>query len=189
MSMRLLLSAVGALALALLGPTMASALEYKELEHNELERQGLAGLPGYPNAKLVEQQSAQAVTNYPVLRNRISKIRGRVRSQKDQWVNGTLSRRIYEIPTGHSSEEAFVFYQQALQQRGVNAVFACSGRSCGPSNLWANDVFDVAYLYGYDSDQHYQLAQQDGGEYFVLYTVTRGNRKSYALLDHLRVAD
>lgn len=189
MSMRLLLSAVGALVLALLGPTMASALEYKELEHNELERQGLAGLPSYPNAKLVEQQSAQAVTNYPVLRNRISKIRGRVRSQKDQWVNGTLSRKIYEIPTGHSSEEAFVFYQQALQQRGVNAVFACSGRSCGPSNLWANDVFDVAYLYGYDSDQHYQLAQRDGGEYFVLYTVTRGNRKSYALLDHLRVAD
>lgn len=189
MSMRLLLSAVGALALALLGPTMASALEYKELEHNEPERHGLAGLPSYPNAKLVEQQSAQAVTNYPVLRNRISKIRGRVRSQKDQWVNGTLSRKIYEIPTGHSSEEAFVFYQQVLQQRGVNEVFACSGRSCGPSNLWANDVFDVAYLYGYDSDQYYQLAQRDGGEYFVLYTVTRGNRKSYALLDHLRVAD
>lgn len=184
MSVRLLFSAVGALVLALLGPTMASASDYRELE-----RQGLAGLPSYPNAKLVEQQSAQAATNYPLLRNRISKIRGRVRSQKDQWVNGTLSRKIYEIPTGHSSEEAFVFYQQALQKRGVNEVFTCSGRSCGQSNLWANDVFGVAYLYGYDSDQHYQLAQRDGGEYFVLYTVTRGNGKSYALLDHLRVAD
>jgi len=152
------------------------------------EPPSLNDLSPYPNAQLVEEKQQEEARNYPVFRNRVSKIRGRIRSTDGQWLNGTLSRRIYEIPRGHSSDEAFAFFGDALAELDAKPLFNCSGRDCGPSHLWANDIFRVAFLYGYDSDQRYRLLQRgDGDEYFALYTITRGNRRTYALIDHLVV--
>ena len=149
----------------------------------------LPGLDRYPNATLYQSVSREA-RNYPVLGSRARKIRGEIRADNEQWLDGFLERRVYEIPTGHGSDRAFEDMKKRIQALGVDVVFTCEGRDCGPSNLWANDIFGISTLYGHDREQHYQLAHRDvegGKEYFILYAITRGTRRVYTMIDQFTV--
>ncbi len=144
----------------------------------------------FPNAQLEFKDSREA-KNYPVLSNRINKIRGKIRSQGDQWLNGWLERRIYQIPPGHSSDDVFTFLRNALKEQNTEELFTCSGRDCGASNLWANDIFHVAMLYGNDREQRYLLATKktDVREYFLIYATAGGSKRVYAMIDRFQVKD
>ncbi|WP_281645414.1 DUF4892 domain-containing protein [Parendozoicomonas sp. Alg238-R29] len=142
-------------------------------------------LERYPNASLELSESREA-RNYPLLSSRVKKIRGDIRAEQEEWRDGQLERRIYEMPSGHSSDRAFNYFSKKIKALGVDIQYVCEGRDCGPSNLWANDIFGVATLYGHDREQRYMLASRklDGQkEYYVLYTVTRGTRRVYAMID------
>ncbi|MTI13916.1 DUF4892 domain-containing protein [Sansalvadorimonas verongulae] len=149
----------------------------------------LPGLQRYPNASLYQSVTREA-RNYPVLGSRARKIRGEIRADKEQWLDGFLERRVYEIPTGHGSARAFQDMTKHIKALGAEVEFLCEGRDCGPSNLWANDIFGVSTLYGHDREQHYLLASREvkgSKEYYVLYSITRGTRRVYTMIDQFTV--
>ena len=153
---------------------------------------GSADMPGigrYPNASITTYEEKE-IANYPLVASPIKKVNNVVRADQQEWEDGQLTRIIYELPSGHGSDDAFRYYSKRLAEQGVKSLYRCEGRSCGPSNLMANKVFGVARLYGLDQDQNYFLGERvDAGERerIVLYTVRRGNRRVYALLDRLVV--
>ena len=64
--------------------------------------------------------------------------------------------------------------------------FECDRFSCGESNFWANHIFKIARLYGLDKAQSYFVGSQiEAGKtvYYLVYTVRRGNKREYALVD------
>ncbi len=150
----------------------------------------LPGLSRYPNARIELKESRDA-RNYPLISSRLKKVNNEVRAESSDWRDGLLERRVYQLPSGHSSESAYQHMIARLEEMGVKALFKCSSRDCGKSNLWANETFGVATLNGYDRDQFYWLGSRmadKGEEFYVLYTIKRGNRRVYLLIDRLQVS-
>lgn len=97
--------------------------------------------------------------------------------------------QLYEITRGANREEARDHYLRELQTLGAQILFECSGRNCGRSNVWANQIFGESRLYGRDTNQDYLVAgsvDENGEPWLTLvYTVTRGNRREYVWVEHL----
>ncbi|WP_228260770.1 DUF4892 domain-containing protein [Marinobacter orientalis] len=97
--------------------------------------------------------------------------------------------QLYEVQRGANREEARDHYLRELQARGAQVLFECSGRGCGRSNVWANQIFDQSELYGRDSNQDYLVGgsiDENGQPWLTLvYTVTRGNNREYVWVEHL----
>ena len=121
-----------------------------------------------------------------------------VREVNDQIRSESLARlpvegegRLYEIARDSSREKARDHYRGQLQARGAQIMFECSGIACGRSNVWANQIFGQRVLYGRDATQDYLIAgttESDGSRWLTLvYTVTRGNLREYAWIEHLAV--
>ncbi len=153
---------------------------------------GSSNLPGidrYPNATIVRYGEGEKV-NYPLVASTIKKVNGVVRADEEQRHDGAWRRVIYLMPDGHGSDAGFRYFSDRLNKLGVKTLYQCDGRHCGPSNIWANKVFEEANLYGLDKDQFYLLGARtvdNQTEYYVLYTVRRGNKRVYAMVDQLVV--
>lgn len=97
--------------------------------------------------------------------------------------------QLFRISDGANREEARDHYMRQLQARGAQILFECSGRGCGRSNVWANQVFGQSTLYGRDSNQDYMVAgsvDENGmPSLTVVYTVTRGNQREYVWVEQL----
>lgn len=97
--------------------------------------------------------------------------------------------RLYRVLNGATREEARDHYLRELQARGAQVIFECSGRGCGRSNVWANQVFGQSTLYGSDSNQDYLVAgsvDENGRPSLTLvYTVTRGSQREYVWVEQL----
>lgn len=97
--------------------------------------------------------------------------------------------QLFRVQDGASREEARDHYMRQLQARGAQILFECSGRGCGRSNVWANQVFGQSTLYGSDSDQDYLVAgsvDENGRPSLTLvYTVTRGSQRQYVWVEQL----
>ncbi|MDI9245512.1 DUF4892 domain-containing protein [Marinobacter sp. CHS3-4] len=99
------------------------------------------------------------------------------------------SGHLYRILEGASREEARDHYLRRLKARGAQIIFECSGRGCGRSNVWANQVFEQSNLYGRDENQDYLIAgsiDENGKPSLTLiYTVTRANKREYVWVEQL----
>ncbi|OQX37786.1 MAG: hypothetical protein B0D91_06135 [Oceanospirillales bacterium LUC14_002_19_P2] len=149
----------------------------------------LPGIERYPNTDIVRYGEGEKV-NYPLVASTIKKVNGVVRADEEQRLDGAWRRVIYLMPDGHGSDVGFRYFSDRLEKLSVKTLHSCEGRHCGPSNLWANKVFEEANLYGLDKDQFYLLGARtvdSHTEYYVLYTVRRGNKRVYAMLDQLIV--
>lgn len=97
--------------------------------------------------------------------------------------------QLYRVLNGANREEARDHYMKQLQVRGAQILFECSGRGCGRSNVWANQIFGQSTLYGNDSDQDYLVAgsiDENGKPSLTLvYTVTRGSQREYVWVEQL----
>ena len=97
--------------------------------------------------------------------------------------------QLFRVLDGASREEARDYYRRELQARGAQILFECTGRGCGRSNVWANQVFDQSTLYGSDSNQDYLIAgsvDENGKPSLTLvYTVTRGSQREYVWVEQL----
>lgn len=97
--------------------------------------------------------------------------------------------QLFRISGGANREEALDHYLRQLQARGAQVLFRCSGRGCGRSNVWANQIFGQSTLYGRDSNQNYLVAgsvDENGRPTLtVVYTVTRGNNREYVWVEQL----
>ncbi len=97
--------------------------------------------------------------------------------------------QLYRVLDGANRGEARDHYLRELQSRGAQILFECSGRGCGRSNAWANQVFGQSTLYGSDSDQDYLVAgsvDENGRPSLTLvYTVTRGSQREFVWVEQL----
>ena len=97
--------------------------------------------------------------------------------------------QLFEVQGGANREEARDHYLRELQARGAQILFECSGRNCGRSNVWANEIFDQSSLYGRDNNQDYLVAgsvDENGQPWLTLvYTVTRANQRQFVWVEHL----
>ncbi|WP_422445047.1 MULTISPECIES: DUF4892 domain-containing protein [unclassified Endozoicomonas] len=146
-----------------------------------------SGLPAYPNAR-IELAIDENRQNHPIITNRMKRVNGVVTSDGAQWLDGHLIRDLYFLPPGHSSNQGYEFYVSLLQGEGVETLFECRSFSCGASNFWANDVFDISTLYGQDKEQAFYIGKKLNA-FYTVYAVRRGNGRIYTLVDIFKPHD
>lgn len=139
----------------------------------------------YGGARL-DRYDAHETSDYTLPLSAWRRAAGEWRLEQSERLEGNLQRFTYRIPEGHSPREAHRYWIAALQPLNPTRLFSCRGRGCGPSNQWANAVFDNRELYGLDEQQWYDAFEvQQGGQRYglALYSVERGNRRVYTHLD------
>ena len=145
----------------------------------------------YPGAK-VDLHQQQQRGNHPIIRSTMKKVNGVVLADETRRLDGQLNRTVYQLPDGHGSDDAYDFFVKQLKANHVETIFACNSFACGDSNFWANNIFEVARLYGMSRDQHYFVGSRiEAGSktFYTLYTIKRGNRRVYALIDEFTAAE
>jgi len=109
----------------------------------------------------------------------VRRISGRLRYTAEVLLRGKQSVLTLQLASTHTAGEGFVAARDYLQQRDAQMLFWCEGKDCGPSNIWANDVFSNARLYGPDVQQSYAaFIQPTDGALVTVYAITRGNGRS-----------
>jgi hypothetical protein len=131
-------------------------------------------------------------SNHRVLLSPLREVGSEIRADRQVRLAVTGSASLYRLDEDTNLDRARDDYRILLQEKGARIVFQCAGRTCGPSNAWANDIFDTATLYGRDDYQMYTVAafRDDHGllQLWVSYSIQRGNRREYLWLERLEVA-
>ncbi|MGV8918081.1 MAG: DUF4892 domain-containing protein [Pseudomonas sp.] len=150
----------------------------------------LAVVPRLLDAEIIDFRPSTAQERiYPL--GSIRKISGQLRFDGQVSAKGDVTSVTYELPTEHTSDEAFTAAREALQKQGAELLFWCQARDCGESSLWANEVFGNAKLYGADDQQAYlllRLASPKHETLVALYGITRGNRRAYLHVEQFDAA-
>ena len=146
---------------------------------------GAADLPGldrFPRAWIIAYERQDEFAPREFIVSAVEKIRRELHIEQKLRLDATAVRITYQIPTGVPLSEVIAHYEQAL---AADALFNCRGRDCGRSNVWANQVFGQAILYGPEANQFY-IAADVGGELVSAYVIERGNRRIYAHVESLQ---
>lgn len=102
-------------------------------------------------------------------------------------LEGRVIRISYALPPERSSLEVFRNYRAELSDGGFELLFECSGKACGSSYHWSNDVLvRGSRLAGRDDLQHFvatRLARPEGAVYVSLYASERSKRQKVLQLD------
>ncbi len=172
---------VGLLLLVIQGVTAAEDLPGAA----DLER-----VARYPNSWIVDY-SQERIPEYRLATGSMKKINGVISPEQEQYLAGTLTRITYQLPSGHSSTDAFNHFRRQFDGLAPELLFRCEARGCGDSNQWANVQFGIARLYGIDREQYYQALKLPASgaapsSYLAFYTVMRGNKRVYVQLDLLQ---
>lgn len=145
-------------------------------------------LEDFPEARVMLREHKRELS-YTLALGIHKKIGGSWDAERQQRLNGDLSRRTLELPSDRSAREGFHFYREQLQAYPLRELFACQGRDCGGSTNWANHHFGIPQLYGMDQHQYYgvyELTLEQRVYYATLYAVRRGNGRVYVQLDVLK---
>lgn len=149
-------------------------------------------LLNFPQATLEEERGFESAS-HRVMLSAIREVGNEVRAEQSVRLAVEGEVALYQVDSGASRQDARRWYLEQLQNRSATVLFQCEGRQCGRSNVWANQVFDQATLYGRDSNQDYLVAgfQDEAGQRWltVLYTITRGNQREYLWLEQLQLAE
>lgn len=149
-------------------------------------------LLAFPQAQLEEERPIQT-PSHRVMLSAIREVGDELRAESSVRVAVEGTGRLYQLEPGSTRQDARRWYLEQLQTRKASILFRCTGRECGRSNVWANQVFDDATLYGRDAQQDYLVAgleDNDGERWLiVLYTITRGNQREYLWVEQLKLAE
>ena len=143
----------------------------------------LPSLDPFPLAREISHLE-RTEPDYRLMLGGIVKINGLVRSDREQRLSANLTRTTWQLPSGYGPEAGFNFLRKQLLDHQSRILFECSGRQCGPSSLWANEIFGQSRLYGVDSSQYYAAFELDHG-HAAVYAVRRGNGRVYLHADLL----
>lgn len=147
-------------------------------------------LSGLANARIVDSVS-ETRQQHPLIFSAMKKVNGVVKADSELWLDGLLSRKLYQLAEGQTSFSAYEYFTDQFAALGVTPVYQCQRFQCGDSSFWANNLFKLPQLYGLDREQAYYIGRRIiAGKtvYYSVYTIKRGNRKSYALVDIFRSA-
>ncbi|SOB75214.1 protein of unknown function [Marinobacter sp. LV10R510-11A] len=127
-----------------------------------------------------------------VLFSPVREVNNEIRSESMARLRVSGAGRLYQIARDANRRDAREHYREVLRERGAQILFECTGVRCGRSNVWANQIFNQADLYGRDATQDYLVAgvvERDGSRWLTsVYTVTRGSLREYVWVEHLKVA-
>ena len=144
----------------------------------------------FPDSEIISVEFDEDV-NYRLVLSGLQRTRGLVTPESSERLRGDVTKIVYEVSQEFTGEDVYNFFQQQLQERNYTDLFTCSGRGCGSSNYWANDIFGNRILYGPERNQYYLAVRADNGletsPHLALYIITRGNRRIYAYLEIIEV--
>ena len=140
------------------------------------------GLARVPHSWIVAYENDESLLPREYALGRVDKSRRKVRVEHEVRAAATREWATYEMPSGTQPDRVIEHYLSVLDTKPL---FTCRGRDCGRSNLWANEIFKRASLYGPDANQFYFAGEKDGA-LVALYVIQRGNRRVYAHLEVLR---
>lgn len=130
-----------------------------------------------PRAEVVER-SSDRVQDYRIPLSALQDSGRDIRVDQLETLSGTRERLTLKLPRDTDVDQVFNQLKQA------DAVFECAARSCGRSNIWANNLYQIRQLYGRDRFQRYQAVAVPGG-WRTLYVIERGNRDVYAHIEQV----
>ncbi len=140
----------------------------------------------FPDSTLTEIEVVEE-TSYRLVLGILQRNREVVVPEDSQRLRGDVTKLTYQIAQGFSGEDAYNFFMEQFAGKGFEEMFSCSGRSCGSSNYWANDIFRNRILYGPERNQYFTALRVDRAEgepaYISLYIITRANRRIYAYFE------
>lgn len=141
----------------------------------------LLALESLHEAKVITQsQQASLEKIYP--QGSVRRISGTMRYSGEVLVRGSMEELTVQLAPTHDALDAFAASRELLQNQDAQMLYWCVARECGPSNLWANHVFNNARLYGPDDGQAYALFRLAGAEQsnlIAVYAITRGNGRGF----------
>jgi len=142
----------------------------------------------FPDSRLDKEVTIQS-PGHLVLFSPVREVNNEIRSAAMARLPVKGVGQLYEVQGGANREEARDHYLRELQARGAQILFECTGRACGRSNVWANQIFGQSSLYGRDNNQDYLVAgsiDENGQPWLTLvYTVTRANQRQFVWVEHL----
>ncbi len=142
----------------------------------------------FPGSNLVDESNNNG--DYVVALGPMRNINSRWRAENEQLIQGEVSRIVYELPRTHDLSEVMQSYYAQLQRFDATPLFICQGHTCGSSASWANEHFEERRLYGLDQFQDlavFQVIQEQEVTLATIYGVTRGNQRSYLLIDLVKI--
>lgn len=145
-------------------------------------------LDGFPDSEIVSRELLQDV-NHRIVLGSLQRTRGVVIPENSERLRGDVSNIVYEVSQEFTGEDVYQYYREQMEARNYVELFNCSGRACGSSNFWANDIFSNRILYGPERNQYYMAMRTNTGlgeeSYISVYIITRGNRRIYASLEFI----
>ena len=162
------------IGLMLLGAPVLAAKDYPGSSDH-------AGLDRFPLSYIVHYRD-QNIPEYRLALGELEKINGVVTPEKEVRLSGPLKRVIYRLPNSYSAQAPFDHFRDQLTGQGFEILFECAGQACGSSNYWANTIFRYSKLYGLERSQRY-LALKKAGQHIALYSIKRGNKRVYTIVD------
>jgi hypothetical protein len=146
----------------------------------------------FPKATL-EREVAIVSSGHRVLFSPVREISNEIRSESMARLAVDGVGQLMQVNVDSSRTDAREYYLSELKARDADILYRCEGRGCGRSNVWANQIFQQATLYGRDTNQDYLVAAYRGANdrpnLVLVYTVTRGNNREYVWVEQLNVAD
>ena len=145
---------------------------------------------GFPDAGISEFETGENV-NYRVVLGSLQSTRGQVAPEASERVRGNLTRILYEVSSGFTGRDVYDFFVEQMESRGYRELFTCTGRACGSSEYWANDIFGNRILYGPVRNQFYlAMGSEPPGQFYIsAYVITRINRQLLAYLEIIELED
>lgn len=144
----------------------------------------------FPHSQVTSEELSAQV-DHPVVIGSVRRINNQLRAEREIRVNGELAQVTWEIIDDYTPEDAFRHVLAQLIEQPHTLLYACDGRECGSSSLWANQVLHNAQLYGPEEGQRYIALRLDGEpqRFVSLYSITRGNRRSYLNIEQTTPAE
>lgn len=127
-------------------------------------------------------------TEYRLSLSALKTVNATIVAEREVLLSGRVERRTFEFDGTLQYREAWDLLNDALDLADYRELFSCDGLSCGSSNAWANDRFEIKQLYGLDQQQKYRALVKRGAlqsEFMALYFVQRGNKRIYAQVDKI----
>ena len=143
-------------------------------------------LDRFPDSTLEEIEVVEDV-NYRLVLGALQRQRQEVVPENSERLRGDLTKLTYQVSQDFTGAEVYEFFVDQLERRGYETLYSCTGRSCGSSNYWANDIFGNRILYGPERNQFFLAVRAGGGSearaHLSIYVITRANRRIYAYVE------
>ncbi len=140
----------------------------------------------FPDSTLEEIEVIED-SNYRLVLGTLQRNREEVVPEDSLRLRGDVTKIRYQVSQEFSGADVHDFFRQQMAEKNYTELFSCSGRACGSSNYWANDIFRNRILYGPVRNQYF-IAMRAGEDaesaaHISLYIITRANRRIYAYLE------